>query len=62
MRRNRSSILMVALLLLFVSQAHATYRDMKQQIETYSPPPYLQDLTTAAPDREKPLPGLGICR
>ena len=47
---------MCALALLFVSQAHAAYRDMKQQIDTYSPPPDLQELTHPAPAREKPLP------
>ena len=56
MRGNRSSIFMCALALLFVSQVHAAYRDMKQQIDTYSPPPDLQELTHPAPAREKPLP------
>ncbi len=40
---------MCVLALLFVSQAHAAYSDMKQQIDTYSPPSDLQDLTQ--PDR-----------
>jgi cobalt-zinc-cadmium efflux system outer membrane protein len=55
MRRNRSSIFMCTLALLFVSQTHAAYRDMKQQIDNYSPPSDLQDLTQPAPAREKPL-------
>ena len=57
MRLNKSSILMVALLLLFVSQTHATYRDMKQQIETYSPPAYFLDLTQPPQEREEPSRG-----
>jgi outer membrane protein TolC len=48
---------MVALLLLFVSQTHATYRDMKQQIETYSPPAYFLDLTQPPQEREEPSRG-----
>jgi hypothetical protein len=57
MRLNKSSILMVALLLLFVSPAHATYREMKQQIETYSPPTYFLDLIHPSQDREEPAQG-----
>ena len=45
MRRWNVSILVCVLGLLFVSQLQAAYRDMKQEIETYSPPSYLQDLT-----------------
>jgi outer membrane protein TolC len=41
-------------MLLFASQAHAAYRDMKQQIETYSPPAYLQDLTGPPHEAEEP--------
>ena len=61
MRGNRSSIFMCALALFFVSQAHAAaYRDMKQQIDTYSPPSDLQDLTQPAPAREKTVPSPDI--
>ena len=45
---------MCALALIFVSPAHATYREMKQQIETYSPPPYFLDLIHPPQDREEP--------
>jgi hypothetical protein len=55
MRRNKSSIFMCAMAVLFVSQAQAAYRDMKQEIETYSPPSYFQDLTRPSPEREKPV-------
>jgi outer membrane protein, heavy metal efflux system len=55
MRRDRSSIFMCALALLFVSQAQAAYRDMKQEIEAYSPPTYFQDLTRPSPGSEEPV-------
>jgi len=60
MSQNKLSILMVALLLLFVSPAHTTYREMKQQIETYSPPPYFLDIIQPPQDREKPAQGSEI--
>jgi hypothetical protein len=54
-KRNKLSIFMCVLALLFVSQAQAAYRDMKQEIETYSPPSYFQDLTRPALEREEPV-------
>ncbi len=55
MKQSKSSIFMCVLALLFVSQAQAAYRDMKQEIETYSPPSYFQDLTRLALEREEPV-------
>ena len=46
---------MCVVTLLFVSQAQAAYRDMKQEIETYSPPSYFQDLTRLALERDEPV-------
>jgi outer membrane protein TolC len=46
---------MCALAILFVSQAQADYREMKQEIETYSPPSYFQDLTRPSLEREEPV-------
>jgi outer membrane protein TolC len=47
--------MMCCLALIFASQAQAAYRDMKQQIEDYSPPAYIQDLTRPSPVREEPV-------
>ena len=45
MRRNKTSIFIYILALLCVSQTHAGYREMKEEIETYSPPAYFQDIS-----------------
>ena len=54
MKQSKSSIFMCALALLFVPRAQAAYKDMKQEIETYSPPSYFQDLTRPALESEEP--------
>jgi len=56
MRRTNSSVVVCILGLLFVSQAQAAYREMKQEIETYSPPSYFQDLTRPSLERVEPIP------
>ena len=55
MRRNRPAIVICTLTLLLAAQAQAAYRDLKQQIDTYSPPSDLQELAQPAPAREKPV-------
>jgi len=55
MRRHSSSIFMFALTFFFVLQAQAAYRDMKQEIETYSPPSYFHDLARPALESEEPV-------
>jgi outer membrane protein TolC len=55
MKPANLSIFVYCLALIFVSQAQAAYRDMKQQIEAYSPPTYIQDLTRPSPERKEPV-------
>ena len=52
--------MMYCLALIFASQAQAAYRDMKQQIETYTPPAYIQDLTRPSPASEEPEKDTGF--
>jgi len=60
MKLHRLSLIMITLALVGVSQAHAAYREMKQQIDAYNPPPDLQALTRPAPAQEKPVPAPGF--
>lgn len=55
MKRVRILIIMFSLALLLVPQTQAAYQELKQQIDTYSPPSDLQDLTQPAPVRQKPI-------
>ena len=55
MRPTNLTIFGCVLGLLAASQAQAGYRDLKQELETYSPPSYVQDLTRPHPEREEPV-------
>ena len=55
MRLANPSLMVYCLALFFAPQSQAAYRDMKQQIEDYSPPTYIQDLTRPSPERVEPV-------
>lgn len=56
MRRMDLTIFVCVLGLLLTSQAQAGYREMKQEIEAYSPPPYFQDLTRPPLEKDESVP------
>ena len=55
MRRTNLTTFVYVLGLIIASQAQAGYRDMKQEVETYTPPSYFQDLTRPSPEREESI-------
>jgi len=55
MRPMNLTIFGCVLGLLAALQAQAGYRDLKQEVEAYSPPSYVQDLTRPSPEREEPV-------